>query len=226
MRTATDSQPDVTTVLTPGDGLLSDPSCSGIPDGGYEAGTATCHLIAPDAEADGAIVCMTISAPANSWNSIIVACTSRDDSGVCGPPLSPRGGVYCCFAPDRTYTSMQWCVPADGFAHFFHANLTDTDGDTIPDVIDNCPNVSNPRQDDTDGDGIGDACDNCPYTYNPDQSLSDAGIGTACECAQVPTPPLGANGCPCADGGATASPDAGDLCHLVVLADAGVSTKP
>lgn len=41
------------------------------------------------------------------------------------------------------------------------ANL-DTDGDGVPDSIDNCPTVANPDQRDTDGDGIGDACDPTP----------------------------------------------------------------
>ena len=36
---------------------------------------------------------------------------------------------------------------------------TDTDGDTVPDSIDNCPNTPNADQIDTDGNGIGDACD-------------------------------------------------------------------
>ena len=34
----------------------------------------------------------------------------------------------------------------------------DTDGDGVPDLIDNCPNIIN-NQNDRDGDGIGDACD-------------------------------------------------------------------
>ena len=34
----------------------------------------------------------------------------------------------------------------------------DTDGDGVPDLIDNCPNIIN-NQSDGDGDGIGDACD-------------------------------------------------------------------
>ena len=34
----------------------------------------------------------------------------------------------------------------------------DSDGDGIPDVIDNCPQVFNPNQTDRNGDGIADAC--------------------------------------------------------------------
>jgi len=36
---------------------------------------------------------------------------------------------------------------------------SDVDGDTVPDVSDNCPLVTNPDQADNDGDGIGDACE-------------------------------------------------------------------
>jgi len=39
--------------------------------------------------------------------------------------------------------------------------LPDSDGDGIPDAIDNCPTVPNPDQADGDHDGIGDACDPC-----------------------------------------------------------------
>jgi hypothetical protein len=71
----------------------------------------------------------------------------------------------------------------------------DTDGDGVPDGLDNCPTVYNPDQIDTDGDGQGDACDpdddddgvedgsdNCPLTSNPDQTDTDEdGQGDACD---------------------------------------------
>jgi len=40
--------------------------------------------------------------------------------------------------------------------------IVDTDGDGVPDDIDNCPFVSNPDQSDLDGNGIGDVCDPAP----------------------------------------------------------------
>ena len=43
----------------------------------------------------------------------------------------------------------------------------DTDGDGVPDNIDNCPTVANANQADADGDGVGDACDNCVNIANP-----------------------------------------------------------
>lgn len=74
--------------------------------------------------------------------------------------------------------------------------LPDADGDGIPDITDNCPNVSNPTQSDTNNNGIGDACDttdtdsdgiidlldNCKYIPNPDQADdNNNGIGNVCE---------------------------------------------
>ncbi len=71
----------------------------------------------------------------------------------------------------------------------------DGDGDRIPDVLDNCPALSNPDQADNDGDGRGDVCDgdddddgvgdtedNCPLDANADQADFDGdGVGDVCD---------------------------------------------
>jgi hypothetical protein len=76
--------------------------------------------------------------------------------------------------------------------------LTDSDGDGVYDVGDNCPDVPNPDQKDTNDDGVGNACvpdqvdtdgdgltdgqDNCADILNPDQTDSDVdGTGDACD---------------------------------------------
>jgi hypothetical protein len=60
--------------------------------------------------------------------------------------------------------------------------VTDTDGDGIPDSSDNCPTVPNPGQEDTDADGVGNVCDNCPLVANQNQSDVDLdGFGDVCD---------------------------------------------
>ena len=59
---------------------------------------------------------------------------------------------------------------------------TDTDGDRILDICDNCVHISNPSQEDSDRDGIGDACDNCIAFYNPMQLNYDGDlVGDVCD---------------------------------------------
>ena len=68
----------------------------------------------------------------------------------------------------------------------------DTDGDEIPDTLDNCPGLSNHEQVDTDQDEIGDLCDNCPDDPNSNQEDSNGdGIGDACETTTTTTTELG-----------------------------------
>lgn len=57
---------------------------------------------------------------------------------------------------------------------------SDTDGDGILDLIDNCPQTSNPDQADADRDGVGDACDGC----KDDPAKTSPG---ACDCGHPET---------------------------------------
>ena len=49
--------------------------------------------------------------------------------------------------------------------------LNDKDCDSIPDNVDNCPTIKNPKQEDDDLDGIGDVCDTCKTIHNLEQKL-------------------------------------------------------
>jgi len=63
-------------------------------------------------------------------------------------------------------------------------NITppDSDGDTVPDHLDNCPLVSNLDQANADFDPYGDVCENCPTATNPFQGDIDAdGVGDVCD---------------------------------------------
>ncbi len=81
----------------------------------------------------------------------------------------------------------------DQDVYYEYKLLVDTDGDGIPDVMDNCPTVPNPLQTDADADGIGDVCDNCPTVINPTQIDADGDtFGDACDnCPTVINPGQG-----------------------------------
>ena len=85
---------------------------------------------------------------------------------VCGESVAGATGQGGPFIPD---------TPCDSVAG-------ESDGDTVPDLEDNCPLAQNLDQSDTDGDFVGDACDNCGSVFNPDQADTDNdGLGDSCD---------------------------------------------
>jgi hypothetical protein len=74
------------------------------------------------------------------------------------------------------------CGRLDFAAHPDGSGDSDSDGDGVPDDVDNCANVANPDQHDEDGDGIGDACDPCPHIGDGSTADGDGdGVGDACD---------------------------------------------
>ncbi|MFN8543660.1 MAG: hypothetical protein U0807_05575 [Candidatus Binatia bacterium] len=82
-------------------------------------------------------------------------CTVRTDC---------RHGEFCdggyCRREHGSCTTSADCPPAAACQpEIATQTAADSDGDELPDAIDNCPTVPNIRQEDADGDGHGDACD-------------------------------------------------------------------
>lgn len=74
---------------------------------------------------------------------------------------------------------------------FIPPDATNSDTDTIPDFMDNCPLVANQDQADFDSDGIGDACDPCPLLPSPHSGGDTDGDGIPDVCDPHPNQPLG-----------------------------------
>lgn len=85
-----------------------------------------------------------------------VAYNSSDVAAVIGSFVGPAGSDTITKGTDSVTTTGGW----DNFVWVIDPSMkADTDNDGVPDVSDNCPNVSNPLQGNTDGDTQGDACD-------------------------------------------------------------------
>jgi hypothetical protein len=119
------------------------PQCEGTEPAFYDtsSGTFQCQCedgFRPEKIDDDAYTCDRPEPPCS-----IPVYTSSDGTSYCSIP-----DWYCDEHPNDTIN----CV-----------GPSDSDGDGIPDVDDNCPHRSNAGQQDSDNDGIGNVCDDNPF---------------------------------------------------------------
>ena len=89
--------------------------------------------------------------------------------GSCATNAGCPAAGFCdagtCKRDHRTCVNDLDCPPGvacvTGDAGTIVAASPDSDGDGVPDHLDNCPNVANRDQVESDGDQVGDACDRC-----------------------------------------------------------------
>jgi hypothetical protein len=127
--------------------------------------------------------------------------------------------AHCCsLLVNQSTTANPLCGDTDHFSDVAAGVLTDTDGDLIPDISDNCPTVQNINQADSDGDGVGDACDNCLAVFNLDQkNTTGAPAGDACNCA-LPGVKFGPTGVACPAKPVPLPRSAVAICGIALLA--------
>jgi hypothetical protein len=215
--------PGGATVSAAVEGLSISGDCSGVPADLFEMRFGCLTLTAPEPLTAPAEVCFPD--PTSDPTASVIRCgePKQDASTPCSALEYLFEGRCCAVLPGQTGTDPV-CGETDSLGDFAGGIWADSDGDFVPDIADNCRFVPNSSQKDTDHDGVGDACDDCPYAYDPAQGGNDGGIGNACNCASSGVK-LGPDGCPCSDGGAGSSADAGDVCGLIVFSDGGVSHK-
>ncbi len=90
-------------------------------------------------------------------------CPNRKNPGQEDGDLDSKGDVCDAeFVCPKGYVSETQTAPGKKQGQTVCVPGPDTDGDGIPDGLDNCPTRKNPNQEDANGDGQGNACQKCP----------------------------------------------------------------
>jgi len=160
--------------FTPGPDFEYDTDCSEIPAGLFEKQMGPCLRVIR-----GVDLPVQVCYPNPTLAQLsIVSC--REPGFSCASQGLVLVNGECCTVVGWS-PSNPACTTTRPIRSTFAAGvLIDTDGDFIPDFLDNCPLVQN-DQADQDGDGVGSACDNCPGIANPGQADQNRdGAGDAC----------------------------------------------
>lgn len=143
--------------------------------------------------------------------------------------------AWCGERPSNQPSPCPNSVPAGPVTLHFSFTPTDTDGDGVPDTLDQCPNVPAatstgcpppPPPTDSDGDGVPDVLDHCQTVPGPSQyggcpDSDGDGIPDDLDLCPQQAGPATTEGCPDADGDGI--PDRTDKCKTV-FAVVGYST--
>jgi hypothetical protein len=165
-------------VSTPGDTTVTEIPCTmNAPDGFTLNTQATCWDINSDADSSSGekIVCITYPNSLTPAPTSLMKCESAGATNCCIIPLNPSGVTACLGSPPPpppwpSYESVNpvpvdlWeaCIRVTDLSVFAFGQVevaTDSDFDSVPDFLDNCPLTFNPLQEDSDFDGAGDVCD-------------------------------------------------------------------
>jgi hypothetical protein len=121
-----------------------------LPDTDGYYGTGAFDTTGPHESGSGVLVRLTLQAVGTGVSPAELTMVNLWDTE--GNPIPPVGPYGYFVGP---ILNGQIAVGMD---------CPDTDHDTIPDTLDNCPLIANADQADADGDGIGNVCDACPNT--------------------------------------------------------------
>ncbi len=132
--------------------------------------------------------------PGQAWSTVMTCLSSETPSTqVDDPATPPVGSGYYYLVAARNICG----ASRAGSTYPVGADVNpatpcppanrESDGDSLPDVGDNCPVNANSSQPDSDSDWVGDACDNCSALPNASQAnLDDDQRGDACDnCVSV-----------------------------------------
>jgi hypothetical protein len=121
-----------------------------LPDADGYFGTGAIDTAGPHESGSGVLVRLKLQAVRTGVSPVtLTAVNLWDPTGDPIPPVDPYGYFAGPILNGQIAVGM---------------DCPDTDQDTVPDAIDNCPLIANTNQADADSDGIGDVCDACAGT--------------------------------------------------------------